>query len=180
MSNFMKRRFTTREIILLLVFLVILLIGLYFFLVFYPTKKDLEEIKAKQEEVEGQIDIQEIRKGLYDDMQAELDKLGENRSLIPDYDNIETLMIEFNRIFAEVEPQISYSVGAPNDGIIERRISFSFKAKDYKQAKSILTELNTIEYLSLMSNLTLSPSSGKDIATSELTVSGTMYFYERA
>ena len=51
MQNFMTRRFTLREKILMLVLIVILLLGLYFFLVFYPVRNQLEDIDAQMQDV---------------------------------------------------------------------------------------------------------------------------------
>lgn len=181
MANFMTRRFTLREKILLGVFLVILLVGLYFFLVHYPVQNRLEEIEQEREEVQMRTDVAEVRKRLYDEMQAELDEIfslpEDELTYMPKYDNLQELMIRFNTIFAGAEPRLNFGAISRNDGIVARPISFSFEAENYQSAKQILTDLTGTGYRCLMSNLTLSPREG-DIQSSALIVSGTITFYE--
>lgn len=175
MANFMTHKFTTREKVLLIVLVVILLIGLYFLLVFYPVKRDRERIAAEKEEIESRIEVQQIVTRLYDDMQEQL-KTMDKSTYMPEYDNIEQLTFKLNTIFADVKERLNYSE-SEQDGIVSRVIAFSFEATGYDQAKTILTSLTTTEYRSLLNSLNITPKSG-NVETDVLTISGTITFYE--
>lgn len=179
MSNFMTRRFTLREKILLGLLIVILLVGMYFFLVHYPIQERMNEIAIEQEEVQSRMDIAEIRKRIYDDMQKELEN-NDHKTYMPQYPNVETLIKRFDEIFKGIEPRINYGRAQEKDGIYSRAISFSFSVDGYETAKRILHDLTNTGFRCLMSNLTVSPASGGDVEHSGLTISGTITFYELA
>lgn len=180
MSNFMTRRFTLRERILMIVLIVILLVGLYFFLVYYPVKNSLSEIQTEQEEIEMRLQIAETRKGIYDDMQKELNDIfslpQDEITYMPKYDNERELMTKFDVIFEGVEPRLNINK-TTNNGIVSRAISFSFEAPDFESAKRILGELTSTGFRCLMSSIVLSPING-DLENNSLSVSGTITFYE--
>lgn len=181
MQNLMTRRFTTREKILLLLLIVILLVGLYFFLVYYPIKKDLEEIDQQKLDVAEKQDIADIREGIYDKMQAELEeifKMPEDQiTTMPDYDNVEDLMRKFNVIFEGTKYTLSFSVEQAKDGIVTRPIQFTFRADNYEKAKTVIDDLTHTGYRCLLTNLSVSPASG-DVESDALSISGTITFYE--
>lgn len=183
MSNFMTRRFTLREKILLGLLIVILLVGLYFFLVHYPIQNRMNEIAQEREEVQARLDIAEIRKGIYDRMQAELKSIFElppdEITYMPKHDNLNVLIERFDAIFKGIEVRFNYGTPQTSNGIVSRAIGFSFSVADFDTAKKVLKELTGTGYRCLMSNITLSPGSG-DIQSSELSISGTITFYELA
>lgn len=183
MANVMTRRFTLREKVLLGLLIVILLIGLYFFLVHYPIENRLEEIASERDEVEMQIEIAEAREKIYNDMQEELQDIftqpADEITYMPKYDNIQVLMSKFNEIFLDLEPRMTFSSVIIENGIVTRPISFSFQAPSYEKAKEVLIELTGTGFRCLLSNITVSPSSGS-IFSDSLTVSGTITFYELA
>lgn len=175
MANFMTHKFTTREKVLLIVLIVILLIGLYFLLVFYPVRREHARIAAELEDTESHIEVEKIVTQLYDEMKEDLETMNKE-TYMPKYDNFEELAFKLNEIFADVEEDLRYSE-SESGGIVSRVINFSFEASGYQQAKQILKALVTTEYRSLLGNLTLSPKSG-DVANNGLTVSGSITFYE--
>lgn len=183
MQNLMTRRFTTREKVLLLILIVILLVGLYFFLVFYPVRRDLEDIEAQKEEVLEKKDIAEIREGIYDQMKAELEEIfkmpQDQITTMPEYDNFQELMRKFNVIFEGTDPQLSFSGTRVNEGIVTRPIQFRFSVPNYEKAKSVIKDLTTTGYRCLLTNLSVSPGAG-DVESDALTISGTITFYEIA
>lgn len=182
MANFMTRRFTLRERILLIIFIVILLVGLYFFLVFYPIRNSLNEIAAEKEKYEERIQVAEIREDIYEMMEEELEeifKLPEDQlTYMPEYDNIQDLMVKFNGIFTGLEPQISYGQATLRDGIYSRSISFSFSISSFEEAKRVITELTKTGYRCLLNSISVLPSNSSDIKEGALRISGSITFYE--
>ena len=53
MNNIMRHKFTLREIILMIILAVVLFIGLYFLLVFYPVNNRIDEINRDLQRVEA-------------------------------------------------------------------------------------------------------------------------------
>lgn len=186
MANIMTRRFTLREKILLLVLILVLLVGLYFFLVHYPVQNQLTEIENERAEWQMRYDALEVKAGIYRDMKEELDeilKLPEDElTVMPKYNNIEPLMKELNRIFLGTEPSLNYGSMSTNNRIVSRPIRFSFKTPDFDKAKEVLRELTHTGWRCLLTDLTLTPDSSSggqtDVAKRPLTVSGTITFYE--
>lgn len=181
MANFMTRRFTLREKILLLIFILILLVGLYFFFVFYPVHNSLTEIDTEKQALEDRIMIQEARKGIYDDMKEELEEIfalpEDQITYMPDSDNRQDLMIKFHAIFEGIEETINYGSANLSNGIYSRTFSFSFNISSFEEAKRVVTELTRTGYRCLLNNISVSPSNSSDIEEGSLHISTSITFY---
>ena len=181
MQNFMTRRFTLREKIWMLILIVILLLGLYFFLVFYPVRNQLEDIDAQMQDVADKQVIADVIEKRYADMNAELEKIfampDEDITYMPEFDNMKQLLVCFDQIFANTVWNFDNSYQLGDDGIVTRSIRFRFEATDFENAKAILGDLINTGYRCLLNNVSVSPS-GEDVESGALTVTGTIYFYE--
>ncbi len=181
MQNLMTRRFTLREKILMLVLIVILLLGLYFFLVFYPVRNQLADIDAEMQEVEDKQVIADVIEKRYADMNAELEEIfsmpKDEITYMPEYDNMQDLLVCFNKIFAS-NTKWDYDYSESRDGgIVTRAIRLNFEASDFENAKAILGQLTDTGYRCLLKNLSLSPA-GEDVENGALRLSLTIDFYE--
>ncbi len=189
MNSFINRSFSRREKLLMLFLVLILLAGLYFYLVHYPITSRLEEIDEETDEVLFQTDIANTRLGLYNDMKSELDEIfampEDQITVMPEYDNIQTLMNMFNVIFAGTQQNLSFDEVKINDNnVAERTVRFSFNADSYDHARQILSALTGTGYRCLMNSLSFSPvaSQGQEksnVENSGLRVSGDITFYEK-
>ncbi len=186
MSGFLNRSFSRREKGLLLLLVVVLLVGLYFKLVHYPIVSRMEEIEAETEETLDAQAVADVRLGIYNDMSAELEEIfampAEDITEMPAYDNEATLMGYLNYIFAGTDQNLNISK-VQNGNIWERNVRFSFTARSYAQARGVITDLTHTGYRSLLDSLSFAPSGGEEgegIETGELTVSGSITFYELA
>lgn len=197
--NVMRHKFTLRETILLILLFVILAVGLYFFLIFYPIQNRISEIETQREEVAFDNEIADARLIVYNRMQAEIaeiEKIPEDqRTRMYKYtpeekENILSLMYT---VFGDNVQSLSYKEN-PNGKILEFVINFTFRLEEvtkvltdpetaatapYEQGKQILHALANTGRRSQISNLSISAANG-DIATGGLTVSGTITFYELA
>ena len=185
-NKYLSRKFTLRELILLAVLLVILLIGLYFWLVFYPIQDRQTQLEEDRAELALQIQVAEQREANYDRMSKELEdilKLPENeRTFMPKYQNDEALYAQFDVIFAGITNRTITNTGntlLEDDGIYSRTFTFNFRCDSFDQAKEILIALTHTPYRSLMNGLTISPSNGS-VADDSVTVNTTVIFYELA
>lgn len=181
MNNVMNRRFSNRERVLMLLLVMILLVGLYFFLVHYPIANRMEEIEEERQEIEAEQAVADARLQTYNDMKAELEEIfalpEDQITKMPDYDNRETLLNYFNIIFAGTDQDLSFDNVQFNENVAERTMRFSFTAEDYDKAVEVLTSLTRAGFRCLLDSLSISPSSG-DLTEGSLRVSGTITFYE--
>lgn len=189
MNSFINRSFSRREKLLLLLLVLILIVGLYFYLVHYPVTSRLEEIDLETDDVLLQTDVANVRLGLYNDMKSELDEIfkmpEDELTVMPEYDNIQTLMNMFNVIFAGTQQSLSFDEVRINDNnVAERTVRFSFTAAGYDDARRVLSALTGTGYRCLMNSLSFSPTNyvGEGTANVEnapLRVSGDITFYEK-
>lgn len=192
MANKLKRRFTTRETVLLVLLLVVLLVGLYFGLVYYPISTRTDEVNRQLDEVALQIDVAKQLKSDYDRMKAEVDRIhesGGDSTLMPQYNNNEqqeVLNACFAIIFAGMDSNVSFGTpSAANDGVRTRSVSFSFTVDEsnsgaqtaYEKAKSVLHQLMNTGFRCSMSSLTFGNFSDLEHATT-VHVNCSITFYE--
>ncbi len=173
--------FTKREKIVIFVLAIALVIGFYFIVIHYPVKTRLEEIAIEKTEVEDETTISMAVLENYKKMKDELEEIlampEDKLTFMPEFDNVETLTLYFNTVFAGTAPNLSFSSASIDGNIASRTISFNFTAGSYQEAKNILTLLTGSGFRCLMQNVTISPTEG-DVAHNELRVSGNIVFYE--
>lgn len=185
MSNVLTRKLTRREQFLMLLLVLIIIIGLYFYLVHYPIEQRYEEIAAEREEIALQTDVAVVRAGIYQSMKMELDEIfampEEEITVMPEYDNIQTLMNYFNVIFVGTDPVLNYDAVRVNGKIATRTIRFTFTATDYNHAKKILGQLTDTGFRCQLESVSIVPAeNGGEVETGAQKVSGTITFYELA
>lgn len=188
MANKSSRKLTARELVLLIFLITLLLVGLYFWLVYYPIRDRISDLNKEQDDLEVRMAVAEIRKANYDRMKRELDEIlqEENPTHMPSYDNIDKLVDRFAEAFtgnggdeAAYEPDIIYSSPVYSDGIYARSIRFSFRCADYGTAKKILADLLGTGYRCLMTDLSVEPASSEgDVQNGPVAVETTIVFYE--
>lgn len=177
----LMRSFTKREKIVMLVLAIALLIGFYFLAIHYPVKTRLEEIELEKADVDEQTMLANAMLANYNKMKNELEEIfseqDENITVMPEYDNKQTLIYYFNNVFADTAPNLQFSQAQINGNIASRTISFNFTADSFESARDILELLTGTGFRCSMDNITVSPTEG-DIAHNELRVSGSIVFYE--
>ena len=194
----LMRSFTRREKIMLVILALVLVVGLYFLLVHRPVEAKLEELAKEQEDLELMTDVAQAMLIQRNSMQAELDEIfalpKDQITVMPEYDNAETLIMQLNNIFMGLEPRLSFPAVRINEGIATRPIDFEFEAPSYEEARAILTRLTRTGYRSLLDGLSIRPSETRtttvrgrtvtqrvengNIQEGSVVVKGTIYFYE--
>ncbi len=181
MSDFLKRSFTRREKVMIIVLLVVLIGGLYFMAVHYPIVNRMGQIERDAENIDVQIEAAEVKSNEYIAMKQELDEIlsqpKEDITVMPPYNNIETLMLKLDTIFDGTNPDFDFGQVSITDDIATRTINFTCTAKNYKQARRLLRDLTGTGYRCLLDSFTLAPVDG-NLYGGELKVSGVITFYE--
>lgn len=191
----LMRSFSRREKTLLVVLALILVVGLYVLLVQRPVEAKLDELALEVEDLDLKTQAAQIKLSQRNKMKKELDEIfalpQDEITVMPPYDNLETLMTQFNSIFLGLEPKLSFPEVRFEEGIATRPIQFEFVAPSYDQARAILTRLTRTGYRSLLDGLSITPAdgtvnssarlqAGRSIQQGNVAVKGTIYFYELA
>lgn len=195
----LMRSFTRREKVMLVILALVLMVGLYFLFVHRPVEAALAQAAQEQGELDLQIQVAQVKLDQRNKMQAELDEIfalpKDQITVMPAYNNIEALMVQFDSIFMGLEPKLSFPEVKVEEGVVTRPIDFEFDAPSYDEARAILTRLTRTGQRSLLEGLSINPKTtvrvdrrGRTIATQsgwniqqgEVLVRGTIYFYELA
>ena len=196
----LMRSFSRREKVMLVILALVLVVGLYFLFVHRPVEARLEELALEQEDLDLQTQVAQIRLAQRNSMQAELDEIfalpKDRITVMPEYPNLEKLMMQFDSIFMGLEPRLSFPAVRFNEGIATRPIDFEFEAPSYEEGRAILTRLTRTGNRSLLDGLSITPSQIRtttirgrvttqrvengNIQEGSVVVKGTIYFYELA
>lgn len=175
-------KLSVREMVMV-VFLIVLVVGVVYYMAFYtPLQEELATIASQSANIDSQIAASTSRISAMDTMQAELDEIfarpeSEITEIAP-FDNKEVVLSQLNGILQRSEEySLSFADPAINsDGTVRRNVSMSFRCADYESAKSIIRDLTECQWRCLVSNLSLSGSG--DLMEGAVSVSATITFFE--
>lgn len=177
-----KKKTTGREKVMLL-FLVVLLVGVVYYMGFYqPTQSEISSIRLQISDADAQIAAASSKIASINAMQAELDEIfsrpEDEITEIAPYDNAKAVMAQLNGILA-LSNEYNLSFQEPTvqeDGTVRRVITMSFSCSDYDTARGILESLTNCQWRCLVSNLSVSGS--EDFTQGGVSVSATITFFE--
>lgn len=182
----MKRSFTSREKVMMLILLILMLGVGYGKFYHVPLAARTADVEARLAETTDSIMIENIRYQRMQEMQAELEHQNEAQlgadSIIPAFNNIESVMVQLDAILSQSdEYSLSFSPLSSiseDDRLVLRPIQMTFQAKNYSVAKKILSDLKGCPYRCSISNISL--SANNDVyQNSPVTANLTVTFYER-
>jgi len=169
--------------ITMLALLVVLLIGVIYYMGFYkPLQQDLANISGQVAEVDGQINAVAAKVSRMDIMQAELDEIlampEDEISEIAPYDNKEVVLRQLNGIL-QASQEYSLNFAEPSiqdDGTVRRNVTMNFSCADFDSAKKIIRDLTKSRWRCMVSNLSISGSG--NIMEGDVQVNATITFFE--
>lgn len=180
----MHREFTTREKVLLLVLAVVLLAVGYFRFFFTPVQNEISTQQQRQEELENSVLLEQTKLLQLEKMQEKIDKIKASGTVpdaeVPDYDNIEKVMLQLNGILAQAqEYSLSFGeISEDENGTISRPVELSFAAGSYASAREIINQLYQCPYRCAVSDI--SEQAENDLSSdSTVHVDLTVTFYEK-
>ena len=178
-----KAKLTARESVML-VFLVVLLVGVGYYMGFYtPLQEDLSSIAMRSADAETATTTAMTKVKKMNDMQAELDEIfarpADEITEIAPYDNKEVVL---NQLYGILGRTLEYSLNftdpeVQDDGTVRRNISMTFQCDSYKDAKDVIRDLTDSQWRCLVSNLSVACSDG-DVMQYGVTVTATITFFE--
>ena len=175
----MKRKLTTREWMLLGVLVILAVVVAYIMLFRTPTVDARDAALAEAETCRQQTTAMQIRLAEKQRMERELDEIfarNANPLGLPDYDNLQSVMVELNAILASTRSySLSFGTVDTSQSIVRREISINFTCDSYAAAKNVLQRLHDSMYRCMLKNLTISRGRDDDSSAS---VGGSIVFFE--
>ena len=157
----MKRAFTTREKVLLIV-LAVLIIGLsYYRFLLVPINNGIDQYRSDAAAEQDEMLVNTQLLGKQRTMEKELDELFAqgDPTPVPEYDNSGKVLVELNSVLSSaVDYTLNFgsTTELEGEGIICRPVNMTFRTNTYNQAKSILEQLHDSDNIGVISDLTLS------------------------
>jgi len=179
----MRREFSKREKVLMLVLVLLILVLLYYVVVQKTIVNNTRTAQLRINDAQAELDIEEIKLEKLLFMQEKLNAIKEGEevsvSRIADYDNIQPLMIELNNILARARGyNLSFVEIDFTEGLARRTINMSFSADSYAAAKGIVEALTTCKYKNLIGSVGFSSSGQDDLKVGPVSVQLDITFYE--
>ena len=178
-----KSKLTARES-LMLVFLVVLLIGVGYYMGFYtPLQNEMASIAMRSAETDTAITTAMTKVKKMNDMQAELDEIfarpADEITEIAPYDNKEVVL---NQLYGILGRTRDYSLNftdpeVQDDGTVRRNISMKFHCDSYQAAQEVIRDLTDSNWRCLVSTLAISCDE-RDMMQYGVDVSATITFFE--
>ncbi len=154
----MKRAFTTREKVLLLILVIMVLVLGYFKLILEPINNQIEELnnRALQEQIlvdQQQIKLAQMRK--MEKLLEEMKQAGTYQE-IPAYDNRDAVIVELHQILAKATGySLDFAGISQQDHIVSRPVSMNFTADSYATARAIIDALHDSENFNIISDVSI-------------------------
>ncbi len=165
----MRRSFTTREKVLLVV-LAVLILGIgYFKLLLEPINDAVDEYQQNEAAEQDEIIQNTALLAKMQQMQEELEEIRASGTAkpLPTYDNSDAMLVELNTTFAGAS-DYSLSFGSAtaletSSYIMRRPISVSFSAGSYEAAREICDTLHNSSNINQISDLSVSFDSDGEV-----------------
>ena len=183
----MSYTFNKREKGLMLLLVLILLLCGYWFGIAQPIQARIDAALTQEAAAQDQILVETVKAQQLQDMRKALEELKDEEitSEIPDYDNLDSVMIQLDAILSLAKDySLTFSPLEYQSDLVCRPVSMSFTAANYASAKAILQNLYHCMYRCSLDNISVTASGSgdapADVQKSTVTVSLTATFYERA
>lgn len=175
----MRRAFTTREKILLVILVVMLIAIGYFKLILEPINNSIANFQAMTGAEQDEMVRDSVILRKMQEMRRELEEIyasGDSRPL-PAYSNADRLLVELNRILAQaVDCKLNFGATSvlEDNPIFRRPLELTFTAESYRQARSILDQLHDSDNINQISDLSV-----RFLEDGSVEVSALIAYFER-
>lgn len=179
-NKLIRRAFTTREKVLVLLLAIVLVGAFYYFLIAKNFTGTLAYNTEQLAEVEDQIAVQTTIATLRESMQDELDGLETAEGLpeIATYDNVHNAVDELNVILAQtITYNLNFSQPELDGETVRRTVGMTFTTSDYATALAVVEDLQNGRYRCNITDFALNGSLMADgsIASVSATLSVTYF-----
>ena len=164
----MKREISHREMILLGI---LIILAFYYFVVQGPISQQKKELEAEIETAQSQITaltpVVSQKKAWEKEIEAVYEKYDGDPQSIPDYNNINPVIIEMHAIFDDADSfQLNFSDPQIENHIVTRIISISFTSSSYEDAKNRIQLVHDSKNKYQITDMTMSEGSNGSYSVS--------------
>ena len=176
----MRRKFSLREQVLMVVLALLLLTCVYFILVDRPVRDTLLDASMRQDEANSRMTIASAQLNKMRVMKDALSNLEQStQSDVPDYDNAQRVVELLNSAMSLTdEYNLSFQPVTRDGNIVMRTIQMDFRCGSYETGKLILQTLLDSEYRCRITSMSVDSGNGNDIRNGGVTVKASVTFYE--
>ena len=175
----MKHKFTSRELLLIII-AAFLALGIFYYELVYKSvvnSVNTYDVTSLQDQLIIEQAKASSEKQMKDAIEAE--KANPSTGEVEVYNNLANEVNELGRILNGSAEEVSISWASPTltDTTVRRIATISFKAKSYDTARSLIKSINDMKYKNSISKISLAHSTCST-DTSTVTVSMTLTFFE--
>lgn len=179
----MRRAFTKRELVLILILAVLLLVSVYYLLIWQPTVQAMDEAYLRYEAAENQIVNEKVKAAQLDNMRTKLAELNESgeRKEVARYDNVHNVVTLLNEALAPATTfQISFRPVEIEGQIVSRAVDMYYTCDGFRGAQSILETLRNSPYRCELTSVSFHAEEVRsgDIFADAVSVRLTVVFFE--
>ena len=181
----LKKSFTKREEILLVILAVLATVSLYYYVFYQPLETYRLELTERMEIAETTITIEQARLVRLEQMRAQLEAAEESGkgAPIPTFDNVQQVISHLNDVlYATKEYSLSFRPTVAEGDRVTRTVQMSFLCNSYAQAKQTVQQLKEGPYRCAITDLSLGATTGRgetvSLSGSPVSVSLTLHYYE--
>jgi len=154
----LSRKFTTREIVLLIVLALLLVTELYIVFVHQRVQRELAEAQSRTEAATVSYEIESVKAAKKENMLEKIDEAEKNdRRPLPEFDNSTNVVAYLNGVMASAEEyDLVFNEVSFSDYVAMRAINMSFTCRGYSTVKSIVSQLENGPYYCEVTGLSMS------------------------
>ena len=171
------RRLTLRERVLLVLLAVVAAVSGYVLLVHNPITAREEALQIQLEEdgaLSDQLALRVAELARMEQALAQWESGAEGAAAMPDYDNLQGLMVELNRILSGCRAYtITFGGTETTERVVRRQVTLPFTCDTYQQARSVLEQLHQSGLRCLLQDVDLVWQDAGQVQ-----VTATMVFFE--
>ena len=181
----MNRDVNTKEKVLLVILVLIILGFGYYRFVDQPVRKNLAKAEAEYSSIQTELTGVRIKIRELQRMQDEIDEItaGGKDSYMPSYNNAKEELALLNDILNESVTQysVAFTNVTRNKDQIRRDFKLSFTAPDYESMKAVIDKLTGVDYRCMLGDCScnvIQVKNPQQEETTALSVSATATFFE--
>ncbi len=178
----LSRKFTTREKVLLLILILILVGELYYLLVHRKVENDLLEAQTRFEQAKVTYEIENAKTVKKNGMLKAIQEAQKDEDVhpLPDYDNSTNVVAYLNGVMASAdEYNLVFNTVNYSNYVAMRPINMSFTCQGYQAVRNIVTQLENGPYYCEVTGLSMAAGNGAvDLTGGYVSVQMTAVFYE--
>lgn len=168
------RKLTIRERVLIGILAVLAVVCAYVFLFYLPMEEEASRLNGRIQESTDLLAQTYVMAEQQDRMERELETLRTEGTAMPDYDNIQSVMVELNRILDDSrEYTLRFSSAQAEDRVMARQVTLPFTCSSYASAKAILQSLHDSALRCQLEDVAITQGAGGAVQ-----VNATVIFYE--